>query len=131
MEPELENKRETPTATTWLAADGVIRHVIAEGVQLQYEDAVRDMEAARQVAAGRRRPMVADLSKLLYASREVREHYASEEAAKVVSAVGMVVGSPVSRVIGNFFLRLNRPVYPIRMFDTRDAAVAWARGFIE
>ena len=40
-------------------------------------------------------------------------------------ALAIVIDSPVSRIIGNFFLRFNSPAYPSRLFTDIDAARAW------
>ena len=48
---------------------------------------------------------------------------------RVWSETALVVGSPVSRVIGNFFVGLNRPKYPLRLFDDQEFATAWLLGF--
>jgi hypothetical protein len=62
--------------------------------------------------------------------REARAFFASEEYTCLSSQTALVVGSPVSRVIGNFFVGLNRPKYPCKIFDEAEAAEAWLRGFV-
>jgi hypothetical protein len=59
------------------------------------------------------------------ATRECREYYAGAEAQQVNLAVAMLIRSHVSRVIGNFFIGLNKTRFPFRMFSDLDEAVAW------
>ncbi|MDH5682649.1 MAG: hypothetical protein OEZ36_13750 [Spirochaetota bacterium] len=33
--------------------------------------------------------------------------------------------SPISRVIGNFFLGLNRPLFPVKLFTEKNEASKW------
>lgn len=40
-------------------------------------------------------------------------------------AVALVVGSPATRMLANFFLRLKRGSNPVRMFTTEADALAW------
>jgi hypothetical protein len=35
----------------------------------------------------------------------------------------------LSRALGNFFLGLNKPSMPTRLFDDQEQALAWLRGF--
>ncbi len=99
-------------------------------MHLTIEDARENLDAMVDITKRRKVPMVADLSKIASATREVREYYASDAAAAVVTAVAIVVGNPVTRIIGSFFLRINRPPYPTAMFTSVDKAVDWARDFV-
>lgn len=62
--------------------------------------------------------------------RGARAFFAGEEYMRLCSQTALVVGSPVSRVIGNFFVGLNRPRYPYRIFDDPALATEWLRGFV-
>lgn len=115
----------TESALVWVAGDGVIRHVVVEGSELELHHAKANLRALVRATQGTRRPMIADLRKIRSATREVREYYASQDAAEVVSAVAILIESPVSRVIGNFFMKLNRPLYPIQLFSVEDKALEW------
>ena len=64
-------------------------------------------------------------------SREARHYYASDEAAKVARAVALIVGTPVSRVLGNFYLGLSNPHLPTRLFSSEGEALEWLKGYIE
>ncbi len=48
----------------------------------------------------------------------------------MVSAVALIVDTPLSRILGTFFLSVNKPPYPVRMFDDEESAVAWLRAFV-
>ncbi|MCA9567989.1 MAG: hypothetical protein KC656_09105 [Myxococcales bacterium] len=56
--------------------------------------------------------------------RDGRRAFA-EVGAPLLSCVALIVRSRVSEVTGNFFLRLNRPAYPTRLFGSVEAAVEW------
>jgi hypothetical protein len=63
--------------------------------------------------------------------RQARAMFASEEYMRLSSQTALVVGSPVSRVIGNFFVGLNRPTYPVKIFDDAKLAAKWLQGFVK
>ena len=56
---------------------------------------------------------------------DARAYYSSDEAARQTCGVALIVGSAVSRVIGNFFIGLNKPPYPTRLFTDEAEAIAW------
>ena len=48
----------------------------------------------------------------------------------LVSAVALVVGTPLSRMMGNFFLNVSRPTTPTRLFDDEASGLAWLQEFV-
>jgi hypothetical protein len=44
-----------------------------------------------------------------------------------VSAFAIIIQSPLSRVIGNFFMGLNKPRVPARLFKSEKEAVKWLK----
>jgi hypothetical protein len=36
----------------------------------------------------------------------------------------------MSRMLGTFFLSVNKPIYPTRLFDDEASAVAWLQTFV-
>jgi hypothetical protein len=58
-------------------------------------------------------------------SRAARDYFAGPEAEKATLAVALLIGSPVSRVLANFFLRLRPQRIPTALFTDEAAAIAW------
>ena len=114
----------TPTASFWFDDDGIARHSLRSGVHLALDDAKVNFDALVSMTGGKRVPMIVDFS-LGSATQAVRRYYASDEAAGAVSAVALIISSPVGRVIGNFFVGLNRPPYPVCMVASEREALAW------
>jgi len=82
-----------------------------------------------EVLGGRRVPLLVDMTRVSSVSREARQFYASPGAVAPFLAFGLLIGSPVSRVIGNFFLGLNRLPRPARLFTSRGDGLRWLQGF--
>lgn len=105
---------------------GFVRATMLEGVEMDLPDAVEALAATARVTEGRRLPVLVDSRLLKFQTRAAREHLAGPEAERVSTAVALLVGiSPVSRVIGNFFLRGQTLRAPTRLFTDEDAAVSW------
>ena len=58
-------------------------------------------------------------------TRQAQERSAATAGQRDTRAVAIIVGSPVSSLLGNFFLKLGLPVYPTRIFRSPDEARAW------
>lgn len=116
--------RETKTAT--LVFDGSLVRVTycAEAVVTQ-ADARHHMEVMRELTQGRRVKVLVDARNIRSQDREARAIYASEESRLYTSSCALLVGSPVSRVLGSFFLGFNKPLYPTKMFTSDTEALEW------
>lgn len=122
---------ETRTCTFRLESDGLVLATMNDGARFELDDAREAVAATWRVAGERRGPVVVDSRGVRMQSRAARQYFMSEEVARKVSAVAIVVGSPVSRVIGSFFLRMGKHHVPTQLFTELDDARAWAKGFIE
>jgi hypothetical protein len=59
----------------------------------------------------------------LFASKEISDGYS-------VQALALVMGSPLSTFIGNFWLSINRPMHPTRLFTASEGARDWLQEWI-
>ena len=108
------------------AEDGVVVLRFRPGVAMTRENTAAVMERHRAVAEGQPRPTFADIRALRSADL-ASQRAVSQELNDIVSCMALLVDSPVTRVIGNFFLRVLGPSYPVRVFRDEDAARAWLR----
>ncbi len=121
----------TQTAKFWLGEDGIIRGIILPTAEHTLTDAKENTEASEKLSKGEKHPVFIDLRKCKSITSEARAHYARKEAAEEANAIALFIGSPVSKVIGNFFLGLNKPLCPTRLFTSEAEALGWLKGFIK
>lgn len=121
---------ETRTANIWLRDDGII-HIESTSTGGSISDVRENFAAVLKEANGEKRPLLIDLSKAKALSRDERKYYASDEAQKVLLAVALLIDSPLSRIMGNFFVGLNKPAYPLQLFTSKTKAVKWLKGFVK
>lgn len=115
----------------WLGEDGIVRIIWVPGAEVTLEDAQETMATYLKINQGRKRPLFVDTKTMKSLAREARHYYASEEAARVASAVAVIVGTPVSRVLGNFYLGLSNPHLPTRLFSSEEDALEWLKEYIK
>jgi hypothetical protein len=115
----------------WLEEDGIVRVVWVPGAEVTLEDAQECMAAYLKINRGKRYPMLVDTKSMKSLARGARTYFASEEAARVASAVALIVATPVSRVLGNFYLGVSNPHLPTRLFSDEGEALAWLKEYIE
>lgn len=120
----------TRTAMIWVDEDNIIRKEFHEHAEETLKDALESMEAIKRISQGRRYPLLINLTNVHSMDREARDYYTGNDAFSLASAAAAVTSSFVSRVIGNFFLGFNKPVYPRKVFNSEDEAIAWLKNFL-
>jgi hypothetical protein len=87
--------------------------------------AVGEQGAHAAAAGGRKRRTLVDARGVAATDRATRQLAAGPLLEAVTSRMAVLVGNPVSRTLGNFFLRVARPAYPTRIFSDEGAARRW------
>ena len=76
-------------------------------------------------------PAIIDGKKVKSMSKEARNYFASPEGYKHIAATALVLDSAVSKIIGNFFLRINKPPIPTRIFTDKAEAFRWLSPYVK
>ncbi|WP_347159081.1 hypothetical protein [Pontibacter chitinilyticus] len=73
-------------------------------------------------------PSLFDITRIKESTKEARD-YMANEGNDLVLASAILVASPMLRMMANFFIMVNKPKNPTRMFTSKESAVAWLRPF--
>ena len=68
---------------------------------------------------------ISDIRFLTKMEPDVRAFLASPEACENLMAGAIIVRSTFQKIAGNFFIAINRPQVPARLFTTEEEALAW------
>jgi hypothetical protein len=120
---------ELDVCDVWLEESGVIRMRFKPCDVHGLDQAIAVVAAHNKVAKGERRQVLADIREITTgADREARAYYVSEEAAKYKIGMAMLAKSPMQRMLGNIFFRINRPPYASKLFSEEANALSWLKG---
>jgi hypothetical protein len=122
---------EVRVGSIWLDGDGIVHVKLRPHVQIGLEEAREAIRTVSVVCGGKVTPAFVDMTAAMAINREARLYFAGEETAKVESAAALLIGSPLTRAIGNFFMGLNKPLIPTRLFTSEVEALAWLKGFLQ
>lgn len=117
---------ETPTALL-VRTDDLVRCTFHVGARVEEADAHGHIEALKSLCGQERLPVLVDLRGIVSQAARTRAIYAGEESAKFTQVCALLINSPVSRIIGSFFLAFNKPLYPTKLFTSEAEAVGWLR----
>lgn len=110
--------------------DNICFTVVKPGVVVDLDAAKENTMAVAELSASNIYPILVDLRLINHITKEARDHFSMRERKAGVNAIAMLVKSPVSKIIGNFFLGLNKPVVPTQMFSSEPKAMKWLEEYI-
>lgn len=122
---------ETASARIWVTQDGICRIEHFRDADITLEEAKTLIAAQTGLLGNRKVPVLIDANAVNSVEPEARKFFSGEEAARVAAACAFLVGSSVSKIIGNFFIRLNKPPYPSRLFTSEAKALDWLKTFLK
>jgi hypothetical protein len=105
----------------WLRPDGIVQLVFVKGATITMTDATAATGAMSNLTGGRQSPLLVDTHDIRSLDRPSRTEFVRRD--DLVSAVALIVGTPLSRLLGNFFLGVTKPRAPTRLFDDEASAV--------
>jgi hypothetical protein len=115
----------TRVSKVWLGEDGIYRTVTDSNAQMSLEDSQEQVRAYRELGGGERLPLLVDIREIKGMDRQARKYMSGAEATAVIAAAALFVHDSLSRMIGNFFLGINKSTHPARLFADEAEALAW------
>jgi hypothetical protein len=90
-------------------------------------EAQENMSALAALSGGEPVLLIVDVRQARVLSREARTYFTGPGAGRILRALALWIGSPTSKVLGNFFISLSRPSVPVKLFTSEDEAAAWLK----
>lgn len=101
---------------------GIMHFTYKNGVEL-------DLTAAMEVVSDRIKAqgnesfkVICDIRGLKSVNKEARD-YLAKQGSQQVDAVALIVGSPARKVMSNFYLAVNKPDVPTKLFISHQEAM--------
>ena len=107
--------------------DGVMLISCKPGTIMSIELGKLSTQVLGEMIDGEPKPLLCDLTNVVRMNQECRRHFAGSEHAKVFSRCALIVNSPISKIIGNFFLGANKPLRPTRLFTGVEEGLKWLK----
>lgn len=114
---------------TWMGEDGIARTVVKPNIDITLELAVENTVAVTSLFKGEKFPLMIDARPVKSMTYEARHHFSVRGRDTKTNSFGIIVGSSISRVLGNFYLGINKPAVPTKLFDNEVEAAKWLTQF--
>lgn len=123
----LDNRRQTDKINFTLGPDDILYIECKPNTVMTLQDARESTRLGGELVKSVPRPLLCDLSHVTRMTHDCRKHFAGREHAAIFTKCALIVTSPVSRIIGNFFLGANKPIRPTRLFTNKEDGLKWLK----
>lgn len=113
--------------TVSLRSDGIIQVTFADDMIITLASAKQTTQAIKELSGGKKCLVLKIAGKYTSAEKDAREYTASQEGSKYSLAEAVVLFSLAQRILGNFYLKFERPKAPTALFTNKDSAVKWLK----
>lgn len=119
---------ETEYALHWIE-EGILNAVYKPNLVLTESIAKKLVEDRLKISKGITMPIFVDLREIISADTKARKYMAGEEAVRFISAGAFQVNGLISKLAGNIFIAVDKPLVPTKLFTDRDKAIGWLEKF--
>ncbi|MDO9184636.1 MAG: hypothetical protein Q7W13_01395 [Bacteroidia bacterium] len=115
------------------------KFVIEDGILIgSFKCEFVDLDLANKITGyrlelqnGKNFPILSNIKAVKSSTKSARDFLASEEGCKGVVAAAVLIDSPISSMIGNFFIRVSKPLRPTKIFTNETEAKKWLAQFVK
>lgn len=107
--------------------DNIIQIVFKEGFYYELNDAIQILEKIKELSEGEKLRLLVIYADDNLFSKETHAFIAKHQLTKADALVGS--GLAIA-LIGNFYLNINKPVRPTKLFTEVTSAVYWLNEFV-
>lgn len=115
---------------TWMGDDGICRTKAKPKAEITLKEAMENSATVNAFYKDKKFPLLVDARSVKTMSREARSYLSTNGRETNINSFAVMVKSPLSRVIGNFFMGLNKPKVPAKLFDDEKEAIKWLKQYV-
>ena len=124
-----ENKIELRCYYTWMGIDGIARTKVKPNSEVVLEDAKENSVAVNSFELNSY-PLIIDTTQIKSITKEARDYFSMKGRDSKVNGLAIIIKSPLSKIIANFFMGLNKPIVPVKLFTNENDAIDWCKPYI-
>ncbi|MDI1355533.1 MAG: hypothetical protein PSX36_11470 [bacterium] len=88
------------------------------------------LKAVAEMTGGKRVPLLVKYADYVFPDARGRDNWAKKETAPLIIAEAHIAHSTALRLIFKFYMTVNKPFRPTRMFTDEAQAVSWLQSFL-
>lgn len=123
MKADFENSK----VLIYKLKDDIIKVLIKDSASIEVEDLLEMKDFNKKLAGGKDYYLLFIAGKDSHISKEAREKSTGKEISENKLAQAFVVQSLAHKIIANFFINIQKPSMPTKMFTNEKEAIHWLK----
>ena len=116
---------ETTTANIYIKED-IIYLIYKDGADVTLDAIEENLSVKTEMQKGKAMKTLVDVTAVWQYSDEARELVSSERFKKITIVMAVLVGYSLPvKMVANFFMKINKPVTPTKLFTNKESAIKW------
>jgi hypothetical protein len=111
-------------------SDQILKVTIKEAVELTTEILESILEKAADFAEGQKFCIMSDMRLDVTSTSEARKYAAKNAYMSQHLAYALIANTTAVILLTNFFIKVNKPAVPSRLFKNEEDALAWLQGIL-
>ena len=106
-------------------SNNIFKVLPVAGTELDIDDAIEIRQGITKLCPNMKFAVMVDGSNYFSTTAELRQLIASDEYTQLRFATAIVTESLAGKIIGNFFIKVNKPASPTKIFSKEKDAFQW------
>ncbi len=115
--------------TVSLREDGIVQIDIDHEAEVEVEEVIEGTNYILNALKNHKAPVLFIANEFSIPSKETRDYLAKKESVPYSLADAYVIHSFSQKLVGNFYLKVNKPARPTQIFTNKDEAIKWLKTF--
>lgn len=112
---------------TWMGHDGIARTLVKKDAEIELKDAKKNSEVVNGLRPTAGFPLIVETSEIKSITKEARDYLSIQNRETKISAIAIVRDSIIGNMVANFFIGLNKPAVPTKLFSSEEDAIKWCQ----
>jgi hypothetical protein len=112
-----------------LRSDGIVMITYPDNFSFTLKESIESVNAIGEITKGIPHPILKIPGKYTTVDKDTREHVAKGDGARFSVAEAFILRSLAHRLVGNFYLSVEKPQKPTRFFNDLSSAETWLKTF--
>lgn len=110
--------------------DGIMYIHVSSEIEESVPIAMKMVEKLCEMTNHKKVPLLFNYDEFALPGKANREFWSKKEACPYSLADAFIVNSNALRLIANFYLKINKPERPTKMFTDEESAIKWLKTFL-
>ena len=111
----------------YVLAKNIYKLKLQSNIELDANDAIEIRSNFLSLSNGKKWGVLVDAENFFSTTSEFRQLSASKEYTDLRLALAIVTNSMATKIIGNFFIKVNKPASPTKLFSDEKQAFEWLK----